>query len=290
MTRPSKPKLVLLGDANPNSSANNDFVQPPSIFHFYPDVEITLYCSTPRYQLFCERADQIANGVRIIRTAFRAILHLNRDKESSHEVVLPHTMRTTPPMRHLNSTDPDKLHYAWRFRLRREYSGAYVTCEVQPELIPPILVPAAYWDWLSSEFSPHRIQQMISVSDPIALHLYIESGYIQIIPEPTRHAGDPEISSVVLQPTQTLSCQTNIATENGPNLTIYPILNNKIELAVRSDLSASSMWLDKGRATPDWARISHTKLVRLYVPADPKVFGTYLIYCAVPGTKFSRVS
>ncbi|TGZ60611.1 hypothetical protein CRM22_008426 [Opisthorchis felineus] len=291
MTRPSKPKLVLLGDRKDlslNSSENSDSVQSPSIFHFYPEEETTIYCSAPRYQLFCERADQIANGARVIRTAFRARLHLNKDKESLHEVVLPYTMRTTPPMRLINSTDPDWLYYAWKFRLRRDYGNAYVTCDVKPELIPPILFPATYWDWLSSEFGPRRIQQMTSVSDPIALHLNIESGDIQVTPEPTRHAADPEISAVVLHPTQTLSCQSDIATENGPNLTIYPVLNNKIKLAVRSDISASSVWLDKERSSSEWARISDTNLVRLYVPADSKVFGTYLIYCAVPGTKFTR--
>ncbi|KAF7260204.1 hypothetical protein EG68_02966 [Paragonimus skrjabini miyazakii] len=272
---------------------NGEFInisQPAKPNCFSIGEEIIVFCETIPHQLFCEHADAITNGTRLIRTELQAYLYLMRPLFKPRTVSLPKPTRPIPPIPDVyqSSIKQGLTFRAWSLHISHEHSAARVTCQAQARLHRPVFGPVHYRDWLNQQLNPIYRQSLTRGSEAIELCVITEQRMIHIRPEPIDQPNDPQQLGVVrVMPQETVSCTSTDAEATRLTFTIYPISMSGRRMAERHGLVFQSEWMDTNRHTTKWPRKNQTNQILVHIPSEQNVLGSYFAQCTLSDENIS---
>ncbi|KAF5400322.1 hypothetical protein PHET_06126 [Paragonimus heterotremus] len=272
---------------------NGEFIntsQPVKPNCFSIGEEIIVFCETIPHQLFCEHADAITNGTRLIRTELQAYLYLMHPLFKPRTMSLPKSMRPIPPIKDVyqSSIEQGLTFRAWSLHISHEHSAARVVCQAQARLHRPVFGPVHYRDWLNQQLNPTYRQSLTRGSEAIELCVITGQRMIRILPEPIYQPNDPQQLGVVrVMPQETVSCTSTDTEATHLTFTIYPISMSRRRMAERHGLVSQSDWMDTNRHTTNWPRKNQTNQIRVHIPSEQNVLGSYFAQCTLSDENIS---
>ncbi|KAF7233544.1 hypothetical protein EG68_10091 [Paragonimus skrjabini miyazakii] len=285
--------LVDRRKMNYNTNVNFDLSNSNMTHCFRSGDELIVLCELNPYRLFCEKADEVANGTRLISTELQAHLYLRTGGLRSHRVSLAAPIRSVPPISGWsgNSSGWGLLSvHAWHLSLSYEHHGAQVMCEAQPRLQVPAFGPPVYWTWLNAQWNANHKQHWTQSSKLVGLCVLVNESTIRIRPEPVyTDIGPHSLGLVQITPGQAISCHVTHQSITWPTLTLHRVETGQLHLVQSHGAKLKSEWLKRDRfATGQWPRFSHPNVIRMLVPSRLTVLGFYLAECTATGTTLSK--
>ncbi|KAF7233087.1 hypothetical protein EG68_10515 [Paragonimus skrjabini miyazakii] len=252
-------------------------------------MELIVYCVVIPFQLLCERADDIAGGLRLMDTRTQAYLHVPTEAtvNQSRTLELPDLTHEVPLPDTLSSVDWTVQFRAWRITLHSKHTDASVFCKAQPELRPASFANPDYWQWLKVQLTPERRHQLSRRSLPLKLCVSSGPGTLIIHPRPISRDDKFLLALVQIQPHQELTCSLSDTALGRLNLTMYPIAHGKVLQAEIEGLSNPPSWRDPNSLPNPWPQTYYPNRIGVLIPSNWSVLGYYFVHCSVVGTNIT---
>ncbi|VDP90164.1 unnamed protein product [Echinostoma caproni] len=278
------PKLTVSSLLTDNSTGEGIGVCHP------PNVTLLLKCDATAFRLFCEKADQDANGVRLIETSLAAYIHLITSGRQRYVLEITTPIIRIRPLQLPGSVEQTTVEKFWSLPLKQEYDGAYLTCRAKPSVTQTPPDGVKFLNWLNDQFDEVRQGHLVTRSRPVRICVSSKESVIRIDPIPNRWVSDKKIGVIELIPNQVMTCTIYNSGMLKLELMIFPILSGKSKLALSTGLHGIEMWLDKDEYPVQWKTYSEANRIRLLVPNGEIISTEHMVICIAKPVGLNQVS
>ncbi|CAI2737414.1 unnamed protein product, partial [Dicrocoelium dendriticum] len=248
---------------------------------------VVVYCETAPYRVFCELEDEIANGSRLIETRTYASFYFKLNRMEWHKIDLAKASTHIPSLWNVRPKVFAAESSTWQMRVTEQQNYGFLVCNSLPRVRKPLLNQFRYFNWLAQQLEPTRVASSTRRSVVVRLCITAPENMMYIHPTPSIGKGR-RLGIVNLEPKHTISCSAPHNSVRWMNMTIYPVVEDKLKVAEEHGLVALSEWIDRARASVHWLQNMRPNHITAFVPASGQSSGPHFVTCAVLGTNLSR--